>query len=291
MVNNRLRLGHLYGGEVLYQPGESLPPRTLTDYELVYIIRGEVSYTYDNTTVSVSPGTLILGHPEGREQYRWDTSKPTRHAYFHFSIEQMPEHWPAPETWPHVRKNASPLIINLFKHVLQHIYEHTDWPAVAPKYRDCLLVETLLDTLFEKHDSEKISLEQERPEPVRRALKWMRQQIDEQPYEKISLDEIAKAAGCTAKHLCRLFSTTLGYPPAKTVTLMRLQLSLGLLTRTNLPITEIASRCGFDNALYYSRCFSKTFGRSPSQIRKEYLQGIPPPVNPLPVDVIPRTQW
>lgn len=276
---------------MLYQPGEALPPRTLTDYELVYIIRGDISYTHNGTTVSAAPGTIILGHPNGTEHYQWDTAQTTRHAYFHFSIEDMPSHWPRPEEWPHVFTTPPQLVVNLFRHVMQHIYEHNDWPATAPEPRDCLLVELLLETLFEEHNYDNISFERERPEPVRRALKWMRQQIDEHPAEKIALGDIAAAAGCTAKHLCRLFSAHIGHPPARTVTLMRLQLSLGLLTRTNLSISETAFRCGFENPLYFSRCFSRNFGRSPSQVRTEYSEGIPPPPNPLPVDVTPRVKW
>jgi hypothetical protein len=35
----------VYGGEVVYQPGEVLKPLRLTDYEFVYLVSGDVSYT------------------------------------------------------------------------------------------------------------------------------------------------------------------------------------------------------------------------------------------------------
>lgn len=288
---NRLRVGYLYGGEVLYQPGESLSPRMLSDYELVYIIRGDVTYHAGNEAHPVPSGSIIFGHAGQTEQYVWDPHQTTRHAYFHFSISTLPRDWPHPSEWPNVITKPAPVAISLFKHVLEHIYEHNDWPAVAPSERESLLVEVLLDALFETHTGTVVSFEHERPEPVRRALKWIRQQIDDNPNEKISLDDIAKAAGCSSKHLCRLFSSSVGYPPAKTVMLLQLQLSLGLLTRTNLTVTEIAYRCGFDNPLYFSRCFTKTFGRPPSKVRKDHDAGIPPPPNPLPVDITPRINW
>ena len=67
---SRLRLGYLYGGEVLYRAGEDLLPRLLDDFEFVYLISGEVSYTVDGVTHRASPGAMILGRPGGNEHYR-----------------------------------------------------------------------------------------------------------------------------------------------------------------------------------------------------------------------------
>lgn len=288
--SNRLKLEYLFGGELLYQPGEMLNSRLLTDYELVYIIKGTVSYTADGTTFIAPPGSLILGSAGSIESYTWDRGQTTRHAYFHFGIKSLPYDWPEVKTWPRVLAHPNPAAIGLFKLVMQHIYQHTDWPTIAPGERDCLLVETLLDTLFEPADAEK-SFEQDRPEPVRRALKWLREQLDENPHEQISLDAIAVAAGCSAKHLCRLFKQAIGHSPAQTATLLKLQLGLALLGRTNLTITEIAHRCGFENPFYFTRCFSKTFGRAPTHVRQDLAEGKPPPPAPLPIDITPRMHW
>ena len=143
---------------------------------------------------------------------------------------------------------------------MRHIYEHSDWPATAPGKRDCLLVETLIDTFLESHEEAFRSFERDRPEPVRRALKWLRQRIDDDPRQELRLDDIAAAAGCTAKHLCRVFAASVGHSPAHTGTLLRLQLATTLLARSNLSIKEIALKCGFADPLYFSRCFKKTFG-------------------------------
>ena len=287
----RLRLSYLYGGEVLYQQGEALEPRVLTDYELVYVITGNVSYTIDRKQHHVPPGAVILGRPGGNEHYRWDPARRTRHAFFHFGIEELPIDWPALDAWPRVREHPAPVVISLFRHVLRHVYEHSDWPAIAPSERDCLLVETLIDAFFETHVDEETSFERGRPEPVRRALKWMRQRIDDAPWQHFALDDIAAAAGCTPKHLCRVFRTSVGHSPARTGTLLRLQLAIALLARTNLSIKEIASRCGFENPLYFSRRFRQMFGLPPSAVRTNLARGIPPPAGPLPVDITPRLHW
>lgn len=288
---SRLRLSYLYGGEVVYQPGEKLKPRVLDDYELVYVISGVATYAVDGSPHEAPPGTVILGRAGSEEHYSWDPKHTTRHAFFHFGIEALPGDWPAPEAWPVLRENPAPVVVSLFRHVMRHIYEHSNWPAESPGERDCLLVETLVDAFLETHPEEETSFERDRPEPVRRALKWMRQQIDDAPSERFTLGDIAAAAGCTPKHLCRVFSSSLGHTPARTGVLLRLQLATALLTRTNLTVKEIALRCGFENPLYFSRCFSKTFGRAPTAVRTDLAKGIPPPADPLPVDVTPRVSW
>ena len=290
-TGDRLILDYLCGGEILCQAGEVLKPRLLKDYELVYIIKGNVSYTANDETFFVPPGGMILGRSATMESYRWDTTQTTRHAYFHFFINTLPADWTEPDEWPRVRSKPASITKSLFRHVMQHIYEHSDWPAIAPGNRDCLLLETLIDTFLETHAKEEKTFEPERPEPVRRALKWMRQQIDDNPTGHFSLEDIATAAGCTGKHLCRIFKQSIGHPPVKVGKLLRLQLSLALLARTNLSIKEVAMRCGFEDPLYFSRCFSETFKRPPSTIRTELHKGIPLPPDPLPIDITPRLSW
>jgi len=287
----RLELGYLYGGEVVYRKGESLEQRKLTDYEFTYIINGDISYTVNGNKHAVTQGSMILGRPGSIEKYDWDKHKPTRHAFFHFSIEQLPTDWTAADNWPRICEKPSPLVVGLFRHILQHIYKQNTGPAVKPGTRDCIMVELLIDTFLDSREEYLRSFERGRPEPVRKALKWMRQTIDDNPAQQFRLKDIAEAAGCTPKHLCRIFSKSIGYAPAYTGTLMRLQLATVLLTRSNLSIKEIATRCGFENPLYFSRCFSKTFGRSPSSIRTDLAQGIPPPLPPLPIDITPRVCW
>ncbi|WP_419194527.1 helix-turn-helix domain-containing protein [Novipirellula herctigrandis] len=290
-AEKRLKLSYLYGGEVLYQPGEALKTRLLTDYEFVYLINGDISYGVGNETYLVPAGGMILGRPGCMEKYRWDTTQRTRHAYCHFAIQEIPNDWPAPKDWPFVSEAPDQLAVSLFLHIMRRIYDHSDWPATAPGKRDCLLVETLIDTFLKPHDEEYRSFERDRPEPVRRALKWLRQRIDDDPRQEFSLADIAKAAGCTPKHLCRVFATSVGYSPAQTGSLLRLQLATTLLTRSNLSVKEIANKCGFADPLYFSRRYKETFGRPPSAVRSDLAKGIPPPAAPLPIDITPRVRW
>jgi len=49
----------------------------------------------------------------------------------------------------------------------------------------------------------------------------------------------------------------------------RLEFARELLQETDLPVAEIAERSGFCDPFYFSRCFSRHYGRSPRKFREE----------------------
>ena len=290
-VDRRLKLAYLHGGVVQYRAGETLGPRILPDYELVLILEGSVTYQANQRNHAAPPGSVILARPGFQESYRWDPVGPTRHAYFHFNIEQMPGVWPAASSWPVVRTQPDPVLPALFRHILHRFYQHRDWPTQPPGRDDCCVFEALINIFLEEHGSEATEFERGRPTPVSRAIQVMRQTIDDDQHKALNLGRLAKSVGINEKHLCRLFQKTLGYSPMETYRLLCLQLSLALLARSNLTIKQIAHRCGFDDPAYYSRCFSRVFGRSPRGVRQRLSEGLLPPTSPLPVDVTPRFSW
>jgi AraC family transcriptional regulator len=288
---DRLELAYLHGGEVVYQPGDSLEPRVLRDYELVYIIEGTVVYEADGQSHAVEPGGFILGRPGTTETYRWDVSACTRHSFFHFYIECIPSDWPDPADWPRVRSKAAPLSITLLRRILRNMYESGALCNFSPSLADCRMVAVLLDALIEVPHAETGSFERERPEPVRRALLQLHRLTEENPHYPLTLNELASEAHVTEKHLCRLFAKWVGHSPMQTYTLLRLESAMLLLARTNLSVKEVAQRSGFENALYFSRLFSKAYGLSPRAFRGELKMGTAVPRSLLPVDLVPRIRW
>ena len=289
--SNRLRLGSLYGGSVRYQPGEALGPRNLTDYELVLMTEGHAVYQAGGGAHEITPGDLILARPGFRESYLWDKRHFTRHSYFHFSIDSIPHHWAEPDCWPVCHRRPDRAVESLFHSILRRSRHLGGQPTAQPPPLDTHMVETLIEILLDPHAAASIPDDSERPQPVARALKWMRHLLEENPQACVTLDETARQAGVSPKHLCRIFQQTLGHSPMVTMRLLRLQLAVALLVRSSLAVKEIAAQCGFADPLYFTRCFTSAFGRSPSRVRSEVQRGIPPPGNPLPVDLTPRIHW
>lgn len=287
----RLELSYLHGGVALYRPGESLAPRILRDYEFVLLQEGRAMYRADGRDYPLAPGSAVLARPGFQEIYEWDKSGRTRHAYFHFGIESIPSGWPEPATWPISRRETSAVVQNLCGEILDLSHRRQSLSASPPGQMDAVLVEALILLFLNPSKTAPTEGGVERPEPVQRALKWMRQIIDENPGRAVELSDLAVAGGVTSKHLCRVFSDSIGHSPMETYRLLRLQLAVALLARSNLQVQDIARRCGFDDPLYFSRCFTKAFGLSPRATRERMLLGNPPPGNPLPADLMPRLRW
>jgi AraC family transcriptional regulator len=285
-----LQVSYLYGSVVNYQPGETLGPRLLTDYELVLIIDGHVTYSCGGIDYAAPPGTVILARPGFHESYRWDPRSETRHAYFHFNLDAIPRDWPAPSHWPIVVADPNPVIPALFHYIVKCCASHPTWPAERPSRDVNRMIEAMITAMLGGL-GEAPPGSHGRPQPVQRALQWMRQMIDESPGHPMGLPDIAAAANVSPKHLCRLFQQSLNCSPARASRLLRLQLALALLSRSNLSIKQIGVRCGFSSPFQFSHCFQQVFGQSPSQTRRQILSGQSLPVIPLPADLTPRVHW
>lgn len=285
-----LQISYLYGGIVNYRPGESLRERTLTDYELVYLLQGSATYTRNGTSHELETGTILLAQPGSREQYVWDTEQNTRHAYIHFNMENTPTSWGEPDSWAIIKTQPNPVIPSIFRHLIERVHSHPEWPSTAPDQTTSSLLESLLGIFLEidpKHESDSPT----RSFIVSRALNHMRLTLDESPDTLLTLGILAQTAGVSEKHLCRLFTQTLGHAPLHTYQLLKLQLSISLLARSDLSIKEIAQRCGYSDPLYFTRRFQIQFNCSPTQARRRIISGESVLRTPLPADVMPRLYW
>jgi len=292
-ASDRLALKYIYGSVVHYRPGDKLSQRTLEDFELVLMIEGTAIYHLGSVGHKAPPGSIIIARPGFQETYTWDAKSPTRHAYVHFDAECFPLDWPRLKSWPILIENPDPVIAPMFRHLLGRIASHgeTAWPILSAWPEESLFMECLLGILLKPPSDQGLSVAHRLPEQVHASLNFMRSILETNPHHALQLGELSNRAGVTEKHLCRLFQKALGHAPMETFRLLKLQLAMALLGRSSLAIKEIADRCGFENPLYFTRCFTRVYGKSPSETRQSLLKQEPPPPNPLPSDIAPRIFW
>lgn len=89
-------------------------------------------------------------------------------------------------------------------------------------------------------------------------------------FRNINITEAADIIGVSRNHLSRCFSEETGISPICYLQNVRLNYSLKLLASTSLSVKEIAEKCGFSTANYYSKAFFKKFNKTPSEVRKDY---------------------
>lgn len=87
--------------------------------------------------------------------------------------------------------------------------------------------------------------------------------------EEITVEQLAQKAGLSTRHFNRLFQSAYHTSPGQYLLHYRIQKAERLLNYTDMPISEIACQCGFNDSNYFSRQFHKTHGISPRQYRKQ----------------------
>ena len=85
--------------------------------------------------------------------------------------------------------------------------------------------------------------------------------------EELSLDILAEVAGMNARYFCKVFYSLTHTTPMNYVSLYRIEQATFLLDSTDLPITRIATECGFWESSYFTKVFKKYKGTTPKQHR------------------------
>jgi AraC-like DNA-binding protein len=102
------------------------------------------------------------------------------------------------------------------------------------------------------------------------AVKKTKNIIEEKILERISIKEIAKIVGLSPSYLGFLFKRETGMPITRYIENIRVSRAGKLLQISDLSISEVAQRSGYEDVNYFSRIFKKTEGVSPSAYRKKY---------------------
>ncbi len=96
--------------------------------------------------------------------------------------------------------------------------------------------------------------------------------IEQHFSEKITADDLAKLGYMSVSSLNRKFKSETGKTPIEYLIDVRIEHSKALLRRQNIPITEIAVRCGFSSSSHFSSCFASHTGVTPSEYQLKYVE-------------------
>ncbi|MCR5137516.1 MAG: helix-turn-helix transcriptional regulator [Oscillospiraceae bacterium] len=92
--------------------------------------------------------------------------------------------------------------------------------------------------------------------------------VDFHYMEPLSLESLSNKYTVNKNYLSTRFHKEVGMTVTDYINLTRVRRSLKLLSGTTLSMPEIAERCGFSDANYYTRTFRKIHGTTPTEYRK-----------------------
>lgn len=104
------------------------------------------------------------------------------------------------------------------------------------------------------------------PGLLRRLLR-AKDRIDAASHEAWPVSRLASVSGVSEAHFARSFKQAFGVPPHRYLLTRRIERAIALLRESDLPITEIAFRTGWESLGTFGRTFRDITGESPSANR------------------------
>lgn len=91
--------------------------------------------------------------------------------------------------------------------------------------------------------------------------------IDENFSEPLQLEDISASVFLSPAYFQRIFTEIMRKSPGRYLTEKRVSYAKQLLSSSNMPMTEIAQRCGFSSQSYFNYVFRKEVGVCPGRYR------------------------
>ncbi len=109
----------------------------------------------------------------------------------------------------------------------------------------------------------------ENDERIRKAEEYIHSHI----YKNISRAEVAEVVYLNEEYFSKLFSKYTGWTFKDYVIKEKMKVASQLLANTNLSVSVIATKTGFDNFSHFSRTFKKLTDMTPQEYRKSHQKG------------------
>jgi len=152
------------------------------------------------------------------------------------------------------------------KEIFQKIEKETKKQEKGFKEIQKLYLEELLVFISRYRLSENFKPFKENYSIMQNAAKY----ISENYNEDLSLDFLSKKYAMSPSHFSRQFKNITGICLIEYINISRITAAEKLLLNTNLPITKIATQCGFNDSNYFSAVFKKIKGITPKKYSMLY---------------------
>lgn len=254
------------------QNGYTLQRREVTDYNLIYVLRGGAVWAIGSEDMPLRPNDLLIVPPHVSHRGYSTTRR----------VDLLSVHVEATLPGgqdvfgllrpPPVRRVISGGALERYLDAfgLEFTNKNDTFPPSARPLQEGWGRLIALQLLRE--DAELGLLEPTELNPlITETMRYLAERIA----EPITLDELCRHTGYSAQHLSRLFRRALGVTPLQHLATLRIDRARDLLAEDTLTVQAIAERVGFTDPFYFSRVFHDQAGMSPSAYRREICSDHP----------------
>jgi AraC family transcriptional regulator len=213
-----------------------------------------------------SPGSLAMTAPEEEVTLRWRGT--TRHstlqlhipaATLRASLEQLAPHNARAQLLPHGLSYDDPLIRSLMLNLADAV------KSGAPDIYAESAAELLAAHMIVRYGG---CMPQPPPSREMARVRRVRDYMQANLGEDVSLDMLASIAYLSRYHLIRVFKRVYGETPQRFLTRLRIEHASQRLAMGDDPIANIAADCGYPNPTHFAAAFRRLVGVTPTVYRQ-----------------------
>lgn len=236
-------------GRVEADPRWRMKRHSHSFHEIIVITRGIEHVAIRGQTLHAATGDVLF-YPAGVAHEEWsDTQRPFESHFIAFEWKDCPPDLPL-----RVRDTKGRI-----RQIILWLYADRD--SHSPQAPATQIAH--LQTLLAEYRSAA-----ERRDPEHELVAAIRGHIHDRIDEKITLGDLARRAGLSKYHFLRTYQALTRHTPMEEVRAIRLRRAQELILGTNLPLKEVAVRCGLGNEYLLSRLFRKHFNMPPGEMRR-----------------------
>lgn len=252
------------------------PDRCLDYHVLLYVKSGVFYVTEDDTDYEINAGNIIFLKSNLRHYGKLHIPGGTEWFFVHFYLPQdmdLPVFQPSLQPLPFNTRLESMCALPKMLYDMNETeiasaitsicnYYHSDNPHRAWKLNPMLFD---LLSMIANYDSK----------PAKDSLAdSICRYLARHKYEKFSAPALEQEFFLSYKHMAAVFKKEKQMTMQQYHNNLRMQQACSMLTSTLLSISEISNSLGFTDMLYFSRCFHRYSGSSPSEYRLTHYQNL-----------------
>lgn len=225
----------------------------------IYLIEGEINFSYKNTDITVHPGGLIYLPHSSCHIYR-AVSKNVRYIRVDFDM------YCVKSSEMIIFSNRPTLLTEkLDKNIVKLLFELADLYS-NPKYAYTLnslsLTYKFLYSILKLEHYK--SMTNSKETKAEQCMEY----INEHCCSNVTIEMLCKRFNVSPTHLRRIFKKASGLTIVDFINKRRIEASVALLEKTDMQIVDIAYTVGYESQNYYTRVFKKLMDITPNEYRK-----------------------
>lgn len=238
------------------------------DYEIYYLLSGEVQYFIKSSAFVLKAGDLVVIPKNIIHKTVYSINQNYERILINFTEDIL-----HPEDL-YLVSNLTPMHISFasdLKHKIQDIFLKIEDEFNNNNYgKEALLKSQMTQLLvFINRYQESFRSQRTNVNQSTKIINQCAKYISENCHNDINLAHIAKIAAMSESYFSREFKRNTGFGFNEYLVMNRLLSAQKLLCTTSLPITEVATKCGFNDSNYFASVFKKQYGITPYKYRKQ----------------------